>query len=273
MTTSDKENDGISRGRHDSSSSHRRRRSVSLCSNESVDEFGRVKRRPRREAREEQRELAPAPRSSSPATPADAPLRDDRDRRDRYDDNPRRGRGGWERSVSRERMPVEPRSEGGRSRNPSRSPSPHQADGFYRKSIHVADLPYGVSHQALSNHFAPVGNVLGVKLFLNKPSRFAFITFSRSESAQRAIDELHGSQINGSTIRVTRARMPDDRRRSWNQGYYSEHDRRGYATPESGPVSRDGRQPYGAKTVETTDFADLLKEYAELAEKAKTSAV
>ncbi|KAI8834700.1 hypothetical protein BC829DRAFT_406956 [Chytridium lagenaria] len=251
---------GVSRTAPSSQSPHRqrRRRSVSLCSNASLDEFGRVKRR-RKEVKPEDGD----DRLSEYSTDSRA--------RSRYDDwrGRRRSRS---RSLSEDRgWRSRHRYDNERVRSPGRGDggSPVRGDGFYKKSVHVTDLPFGVTHYDLREHFEKVGKVSGIKLFLHKPSRYGFITFAASESADRAITELDGTYVLGECIQVSRARVPEPVKKGtpWWQdldgarsGGYTAHENRGL--PQS-------RTTMTATTTSGSAFDDLLLEYSSIVEKVE----
>ncbi|KAJ3201937.1 hypothetical protein HDU67_000971 [Dinochytrium kinnereticum] len=230
----------------------RRRRSVSLCSNASLDEFGRVKRRRPNHTSDDDQD-------------ADHDLR-----RSRYDD---RRRGRWERRRSRSRSPENGKryyeeAVGRIERSRSRSSSPPRTDGFYKRSIHVSELPFDVTHGDLRDHFASAGKVLGVKLFLHKPSRYGFITFSTSEGAQRAIDEMDGTYIMDACIRVSRARVPEPVRKGSHWQDLDGGGDRGYSTPDSLTAAK------GSGASGSGDpFDELLMEYSSMVKEREKETV
>lgn len=73
-------------------------------------------------------------------------------------------------------------------------------------NLFIAKLDFGVNNAQLQSHFETVGKVVKCNVVLDKETGksrgFAFLEMSSAEEAQRAIDELDGSEINGRRIAV-----------------------------------------------------------------------
>lgn len=70
--------------------------------------------------------------------------------------------------------------------------------------VFVGGLPHDIKESKLQKHFSKVGEIASLKLPLNdagKPKGFAFITFSDTETAAKAVT-LNGSELQGKTIVV-----------------------------------------------------------------------
>ncbi|KAJ3190538.1 hypothetical protein HK101_008709 [Irineochytrium annulatum] len=210
----------------------RRRRSVSLCSNESVDEFGRVKRK--RKATDEEGGIG----NDEDVGAVGGGRRGSGAAGCWNDDNVILQNGGWGGAWIGDDDYGKRGNWGSRSRsNDSRGSLASGEAGmgaggeedlenvFSKRAVHVGDLPPECMKEDLKEFFEKCGEVVDVKLFQNKPSRFGFVTFALSKSMFEAIDTLHGAILLGSRIRVSRARIPD-----WH------HSR----------TSANGRKPSGA---------------------------
>ena len=86
-----------------------------------------------------------------------------------------------------------------RSRSPRRHRSPSGTQVF------VGNLHYSVTWQQLRDVFRAYGPVLGAYIPRTRDSRsrgYGFITFESSADAQRAIEKLHDTEMNGRRISV-----------------------------------------------------------------------
>ncbi|KAJ3105650.1 hypothetical protein HDU97_007857 [Phlyctochytrium planicorne] len=216
----------VARGRPDNvnpSSKSNRRRSVSLCSDASVDQFGRVKRR----------------RKSESGSESDSDSGSERHRNRRHRSRSRSYERNWRTGKGSLKL---------RDRSRSLSSDGRNGDTFKKQCVHVTDLPPGTTHDLLKDHFSEAGRVTHVKLYLHKPSRYGFVEFSSSEGAARAIKDLDGVPLRGYTLRVSRARIPEPGR----QGSKSWQDLDSSRTPFA---DRHSQRSIGG------DFDDLLSEY------------
>ena len=126
--------------------------------------------------------------------------------------------------------------------------------------IYVGNLPYTTTEDALRSQFQEFGEVLSVKIimdkFTGKSKGFAFVEMSNDEEANGAIEGLNGQQLDGRTLIVNQARAreggdrPEGRRahaegRSRGPSRAHGDEARGCAIePEGGRLScpRAGRQ-------------------------------
>ncbi|MEL7834952.1 RNA-binding protein [Fodinibius sp. Rm-B-1B1-1] len=77
-------------------------------------------------------------------------------------------------------------------------------------NIYVGNLSYKVSDQELMEVFEEFGNVTSAKVIKDRESGrskgFGFVEMTNNDEAQAAIDELDGTEINGRTVKVNKAR-------------------------------------------------------------------
>ncbi len=81
--------------------------------------------------------------------------------------------------------------------------------------LYVGGLPYSVTEGRLEEIFAEYGSVQSARVisdkFTGQSRGFGFVEMASSEEAQKAIDALNGSQLDGRTLVVNEAR-PQERR-------------------------------------------------------------
>ena len=85
--------------------------------------------------------------------------------------------------------------------------------------IFVRSLDLSVNQDDLKDHFTAAGKVVKVNLIKDNQGRskgFAIIEFSSSEEAEKAINELDGSNLKGRDIKVTEDKSSGGHRRSHN---------------------------------------------------------
>ena len=79
-------------------------------------------------------------------------------------------------------------------------------------NIYVGNLNYNLSEDELEKVFTPYGEVTSVKIIRDKytdqSKGFGFIEMSNDADAQKAIDELNGTEVKGRELRVNQARPP-----------------------------------------------------------------
>jgi len=84
----------------------------------------------------------------------------------------------------------------------------------------VGSLPYDLTDAQLQAHFAQVGTVLSAKIIIDrdtgKGKGFGFVEMASEDEAQKAIQELHDSELSGRKILVNKAR-PQEKRE--NKGF------------------------------------------------------
>jgi cold-inducible RNA-binding protein len=78
------------------------------------------------------------------------------------------------------------------------------------KKLYVGSLPFSVRNDELEEYFAKIGPVASANVitdkFSNESKGFGFVEMQNEADAQRAIQELNGTQLGGRTIVVTEAR-------------------------------------------------------------------
>ena len=78
------------------------------------------------------------------------------------------------------------------------------------RKLYVGNLPYSVSEQSLQETFSQVGTVESANLITDRDTGqskgFGFVEMSSEGEAQRAIQELNGTSIDGRAIKVNEAK-------------------------------------------------------------------
>jgi RNA recognition motif-containing protein len=76
--------------------------------------------------------------------------------------------------------------------------------------IYVGNLSFQMAESALEELFQPYGTVKSVKIVTDKMTGrskgFGFVTMDNDEEGQRAIDQLHGTEVSGRNIIVNQAK-------------------------------------------------------------------
>src|SRR5258706_15134494 len=94
--------------------------------------------------------------------------------------------------------------------------------------LFVGNLAYQTIENDLQEYFSQAGVVTSVNLMLDKftgKSRgFAFIEFSTSEEANKAVEMFHNKEFQGRTLTVNIARPKEDRPPRSGGGYRGEGD-------------------------------------------------
>lgn len=88
-------------------------------------------------------------------------------------------------------------------------------------NIYVGNLSYKINASDLRDLFEPFGEVVNAKIITDRYSGnskgFGFIEMANRNEGQQAVDELNGKEIQGRTIKVSKAHSrrnnPDYRRR------------------------------------------------------------
>ena len=86
------------------------------------------------------------------------------------------------------------------------------------RKLYVGNLPYSVTEQSLQDTFAQCGTVESANVITDRDTGqskgFGFVEMSSESEAQKAIQELDGSSIEGRAIKVNEARpkAPRDNR-------------------------------------------------------------
>lgn len=111
-------------------------------------------------------------------------------------------------------------------------------------NIFVGSLPYSLSEAELQTFFAEYGEVTSVKIITDKMTGrskgFGFVEMTSDEEAKKAIEELHGAEINNRPIVVNQAEeRRENNDRSRNNNFRSNNNRGG------GDYNRGGGGGYG----------------------------
>ena len=79
-------------------------------------------------------------------------------------------------------------------------------------NIYAGNLNYNLTEEDLEKVFGEYGEVTSVKIIRDKytdqSKGFGFIEMADDAAAQKAIDELNGSDVKGRELRVNQARPP-----------------------------------------------------------------
>lgn len=78
------------------------------------------------------------------------------------------------------------------------------------KKLYVGNLPYSVDDAALQSRFAEFGAVSSAKIIMDRDSGrskgFGFVEMENDDEANRAIEELNGTDLGGRAMNVSEAR-------------------------------------------------------------------
>lgn len=81
--------------------------------------------------------------------------------------------------------------------------------------LFVGNLSYNTTENALQDAFAAHGTVLEANIMMDRMSGrsrgFAFVTMSTPDEAEKAIQALHGAQLDNRALTVNVARPKEDR--------------------------------------------------------------
>ncbi len=83
--------------------------------------------------------------------------------------------------------------------------------------LYVGNLTYSVTNEQLQELFTEYGEVKHVNIIEGKG--FGFVEMGTAEEAQRAKDELNGTEFLGRTMRIDEARPPKSGPRTGGGGY------------------------------------------------------
>ena len=82
--------------------------------------------------------------------------------------------------------------------------------------LFVGNLSWNVDEEGLRGHFAAFGNIDECKLITDRETGrsrgFGFITFSESEDAVKAMEEMNGKSLDGRDLKVNEANERQPRR-------------------------------------------------------------
>ena len=83
---------------------------------------------------------------------------------------------------------------------------------IFEMNIYAGNLNYNISEEDLEKVFSEYGEVTSVKIIRDKytdqSKGFGFIEMTDDAAAQKAIDELNGTEVKGRELRVNQARPP-----------------------------------------------------------------
>ena len=81
--------------------------------------------------------------------------------------------------------------------------------------LFVGNLSFNISENQLQDTFAAHGTVVEANLMMDRmsgrPRGFAFVTMSTAEEAQKAIDALNGTDLDGRALTVNIAKPREER--------------------------------------------------------------
>jgi len=81
--------------------------------------------------------------------------------------------------------------------------------------LYIGNLPYSADQQTLQDTFSKCGTVESVNVIMDRQTGqskgFGFVEMSSNAEAQKAIQEIHGSTIDGRAVTVTEA-IPQQKR-------------------------------------------------------------
>ncbi len=75
------------------------------------------------------------------------------------------------------------------------------------RKLYVGNLPYSANQQSLQDTFSQYGTVDSVNVIMGQSKGFAFVDMSSDSEAQKAIQKLNGSSLDGRKIKVNEARQ------------------------------------------------------------------
>ena len=85
--------------------------------------------------------------------------------------------------------------------------------------VFVGGLSWNTNEEGLASHFSKFGNIEEARIITDRDTGrsrgFGFVTFSDSDSANRSVDELDGTEFDGRTIKVN---IAEDKPRRENRG-------------------------------------------------------
>jgi RNA recognition motif-containing protein len=97
-------------------------------------------------------------------------------------------------------------------------------------NLYVSNLPYSASEQEVESLFAEYGDVVSVKIILDRETRrsrgFGFVEMQNEEDAAAAVEHLNGFEMKGREIQVKKAIPREESGR--DGGYRSTSRRRNY---------------------------------------------
>ena len=81
--------------------------------------------------------------------------------------------------------------------------------------LYVGNLPYSANQQTLQDTFSKCGTVESINVISDRDTGqskgFAFVEMSSNAEAQKAIEEINGSSLDGREIKVNEAKPQEKR--------------------------------------------------------------
>ncbi len=112
--------------------------------------------------------------------------------------------------------------------------------------LYVGNLSFNTSDNDLQDLFAKIGPVREATVMQDRETGrsrgFAFVTMDSPADAQKAIEELHGKQVDGRELTVNEARPREER--SGGGGYGGGGGQRSYSGGGGGGGGRGGKGGY-----------------------------
>lgn len=91
------------------------------------------------------------------------------------------------------------------------------------RKLYVGNLPYSVTQETLQETFSACGEVDSVNLIIDRDTGqskgFGFVEMSTDSEAQKAIQELNGTSLEGRDMKVNEAKPKRDNRGGGGGGY------------------------------------------------------
>ena len=82
-------------------------------------------------------------------------------------------------------------------------------------NIYISNLSYSVRDEGLQELFSPYGEISSARVvpdkFSGRSRGFGFVEMPDDEAAQKAIDELNGTEVDGREINVNVAKPREER--------------------------------------------------------------
>jgi cold-inducible RNA-binding protein len=80
--------------------------------------------------------------------------------------------------------------------------------------VYAGNLPYSIDDEKLKELFGSYGEVSEAVVIKDKYSGrskgFGFVTFANEESAQKAVSEMNGKEVDGRELKVNEARPKEE---------------------------------------------------------------
>ena len=83
--------------------------------------------------------------------------------------------------------------------------------------VYVGNLPFEITEDELKEIFAQIGSVASVRIITDamtgRSKGFGFVEMENEEDANKAIEQLNGSEVQGRVLKVAPANPPRERSR------------------------------------------------------------